>query len=607
MADSVSDHDFRDAGGTCHAERNQTTSDLSSATPDPAKQRPSSGRAAAAKETGETSAKAASAAPASGEIGDGGDQSQPDGAKSATESEKCSPSDAQRPSAEVGESAYGHEITMEDAERGPESEPDADQTGKQSEPAARDCSASGTADKLTRENFLACRDLLVCPKCCTPGEMVLNGRGASGIMAKCNRCKSRTTGGRLREAIWRTLGIDESGKAKKRRLHEVEAGSSSDPDGEERPTLPVPQDEWERMKRTVIEQAQEISALTKQVKELKALIEQQATSARTLSITTDQPRPTAVCAQAPGASLQETTQAGTPDRTITEEESPVVPSATRRTLAGATRPPPTWADIARANRPAIRDLPQKVKEEFLVARKLLQPFKPKVVPRPVPSYFGRISRGPLGALRKALRKCLPGWGVLGISFIGSSVCEILADVRLKERLVATMKLLGFPKLEDFNPMGDALKKNRVVRDAAMRRRLNLEACIRRWERCAATSTQPETRAWYEKQAQDVRQQIRQSTPSERRVVEVPTSRAQAEENVLCSMENLPQAPAAATGPPGRPAASTPGKPHPAHQAGGQPPREQQKAARHIIFDDDSYAKEAAPGSENSPAPMWIEE
>lgn len=61
-------------------------------------------------------------------------------------------------------------------------------------------------------------------------------------------------------------------------------------------------------------------------------------------------------------------------------------------------------------------------------------------------YFGNIPRGPIGALKEALMKCLPKWAILGILFIGASVTEILCHSPNKDRLIATLHFFRYKYL-----------------------------------------------------------------------------------------------------------------------------------------------------------------
>lgn len=65
-----------------------------------------------------------------------------------------------------------------------------------------------------------------------------------------------------------------------------------------------------------------------------------------------------------------------------------------------------------------------------------------IKPTPVAVYFGDIPRCPIGALKKALMKCLPKLAILGISFITASVTDILCLSAHKDRVIATLQFFA---------------------------------------------------------------------------------------------------------------------------------------------------------------------
>lgn len=177
------------------------------------------------------------------------------------------------------------------------------------------------------------------------------------------------------------------------------------------------------------------------------------------------------------------------------------------------KPPKTsWADIAKSKRPAINALSEKEQSLFKETTKNLAAlgFKPVTIqrrrqapsgtesaanndkavekPKPVPVYFGGLPRGPIGKLRAELRKCLPKWSILHLSFIGNSATEILCHEHLVDKLVGGMKLLGFRHIANFDPLQ---KKN--TDDATLRGRVN---CYNRWRWGAETSYSEVSREWF---------------------------------------------------------------------------------------------------------------
>lgn len=63
-------------------------------------------------------------------------------------------------------------------------------------------------------------------------------------------------------------------------------------------------------------------------------------------------------------------------------------------------------------------------------------------PQPTGVYSKNVIRGPIGALHRALSERLPKWAILGLCFVGGSIKEVVTNVRQKDRLIATVKILG---------------------------------------------------------------------------------------------------------------------------------------------------------------------
>lgn len=72
--------------------------------------------------------------------------------------------------------------------------------------------------------------------------------------------------------------------------------------------------------------------------------------------------------------------------------------------------------MAKLNTVHATVLPSDVKAKLLETQSLLNKHNILVrhEPRPVAVYFQNIRRGPLGAVRAALRRSVPSWAVLGL-------------------------------------------------------------------------------------------------------------------------------------------------------------------------------------------------
>ena len=170
--------------------------------------------------------------------------------------------------------------------------------------------------------------------------------------------------------------------------------------------------------------------------------------------------------------------------------------------------PVQWTEVVKKG---ISSLPDNVQARFTQTMQTLkaagfqaqrpaprhgpaQPYNPKPIPTPV--YFGNIPRGPIGALKRALQQCLPKWAVLSISFIGTSVTEILCHRPLRERLIAGMSLLRYRHLSDYDP-----KKAMDPTASADIHRSFKATCLRRWTAMATRSISEVCRTWYKAQSE----------------------------------------------------------------------------------------------------------
>lgn len=105
-------------------------------------------------------------------------------------------------------------------------------------------------------------------------------------------------------------------------------------------------------------------------------------------------------------------------------------------------------------------------------------------------YVGGIPGRPINALRKVLLKRLPSLAVPSISFIGSNITQILNNHHLVQRLIATIWIMGFKQLCNYDPF-------RLLRsdDLVDIRRCPL-ACAKHCKILAASTKSPASINWY---------------------------------------------------------------------------------------------------------------
>lgn len=189
-----------------------------------------------------------------------------------------------------------------------------------------------------------------------------------------------------------------------------------------------------------------------------------------------------------------------------EKEVPNVPKPTSNdpkivanvtpTAQESVHPKKSWAEIAKSNRPRFADVSKTMQDRIRESRDMLKDLIYRPKPKPTSVYFRNIKRAQLGVVRKALRNMqLPPWALLGLSFIGQSVLEIVCDEGHVAQLTVKLRLLGASEVKNFEIFGDNLKK--VPTSAKIdRARSNIEKAKMRLTRLVATSTNDSAKAWY---------------------------------------------------------------------------------------------------------------
>ena len=165
----------------------------------------------------------------------------------------------------------------------------------------------------------------------------------------------------------------------------------------------------------------------------------------------------------------------------------------------------TWAQIAAEPRPSIKDVSPSTVERLRKGMELLDITSPEPIPTAL--YFRNIRRTRLGQVRKALRQMFTHpWAVLGLSFIGRSVIEIVCHQGLADQIIAKLRLIGATHIKNMNVFGDNLKK-RPSMQTGDRNTANLECAHQRFERLINTCTSPAAKSWYKKQAEEAERRL----------------------------------------------------------------------------------------------------
>lgn len=168
-------------------------------------------------------------------------------------------------------------------------------------------------------------------------------------------------------------------------------------------------------------------------------------------------------------------------------------------------PKKTWAQIAAEKRPNIQDVSKATQEGLRKCLAMLDINNPE--PKPTALYFRNLKRARLGHVRKALRQMFNHpWAVLGLSFIGKSVIEIVCHEGLVDQIVAKLRLIGATHIKNMNIFGDNMKKL-STKDTRARTTTNLERAHQRFERLTATCTNAAAKSWYAKQAHEAENRL----------------------------------------------------------------------------------------------------
>ena len=129
-------------------------------------------------------------------------------------------------------------------------------------------------------------------------------------------------------------------------------------------------------------------------------------------------------------------------------------------------------------------------------------------PKPTALYFRNIKRARLGQVRKALRQMFTHpWAVLGLSFLGQSVIEIVCHSGLCDQVVGKLRLIGATHIRNLDVFGDNLKKKTILKDAPARQTTNLEPAHSRFERLVSTCTNAAAKSWYRQQAEEAEKRL----------------------------------------------------------------------------------------------------
>ena len=124
-------------------------------------------------------------------------------------------------------------------------------------------------------------------------------------------------------------------------------------------------------------------------------------------------------------------------------------------------------------------------------------------------YFRNVQRGKMSELRSILAKILPYECRVGISFIGGSIIELLADARTADRidLMERLRFLRWRPVVDYEIFNDSLKKSATDLPGSLRTLKNLEMVRHRMALCLKYARHPDAEEWYKARKAEAERRI----------------------------------------------------------------------------------------------------
>lgn len=320
--------------------------------------------------------------------------------------------------------------------------------------------------------------------------------------------KQTTEGSRdLQTPLHRDSMIDEGNRSQSTDEYPVMEEDTQPPQRSREPQLKmvtVPQEAWETLLTSVRDMSRSMRELQEQNRALSVKFEEltQAQNERTAL--------TRRVAQSPevgsGSIMQH--QKSWPSL---PERQPETASAARIAPAypGGPAPPMKrrWSEGAR--RENMEKLPDTQRARLHETMRALQAGNLRIDRSPAVDvvYVRDIRRAPLGQIRRSLQHSIPSSALLGLSFIGGSVLEIVTLKSQKDKLVDTLRLLGIEPMRNFDVMDDALKKQQNTSAGIARERDNVERVVRRMQHCIRDSRNDLATKWYAAQLQRANEKI----------------------------------------------------------------------------------------------------
>ncbi|KAI0557446.1 hypothetical protein FGB62_302g01 [Gracilaria domingensis] len=177
----------------------------------------------------------------------------------------------------------------------------------------------------------------------------------------------------------------------------------------------------------------------------------------------------------------------------------------------------TWAPVAREGQPkSVNELPAQFRARIEKIAHSLKSGSYAPLPKRISQaqkmeaqYFRGMSHGPYGPLMTNLRSCLPSRCVIGLSFIGRPILEIVTASDVSHKLVAGMRAAGYTHMSNFSSTSNAISSRKIL-SKAERKKKYLEQALYRFYTAANRTTSCSAKHWYEAQVKMAEQMFCQN-------------------------------------------------------------------------------------------------
>ncbi|KAI0560570.1 hypothetical protein FGB62_108g01 [Gracilaria domingensis] len=378
-----------------------------------------------------------------------------------------------------------------------------------------------------RDTFAFYHTLLNCRSCLSKNSFTLNGSSKFGPTVRCNvkGCRRTFVGIRFHDLIGPFLGLNQADACNQPSissaptptpLAEAPQRRASSPSQTPVSVLQIPKEQWEAILRRCQTLEDQVARLTEQLRSSRneatvspanqMRYSEPTSRGAVVNATRSQPAPIHVQTNRPLGHVRAHMEQGS-----TRHEARSV--ATKGTDSGVK----TWAQIAREGQPkSVNELPAQFRARMERMAQSLKsggyaplPKRSSQPPKMEAQYFRGIPRGPYRPLMTYLRIGLRSRCIIGLSFIGRSILEIVSASDVSHKLVAGMRAAGYTHMAIFSATSNAMSSRRMM-SKAERKKKNLEQALYRFRTAANRTTSSWAKHWYEAQVKMAEQMLGQN-------------------------------------------------------------------------------------------------